>query len=88
MAWTISYTPRALKQLKALDKPIADRIETFLSTRVAYSEDPYKLSEPLSGQFAGQRRFRVGDYRIICELIRNELIVSVLKLGHRKDIYD
>jgi mRNA interferase RelE/StbE len=70
-----------------LDKPVAARIESFFSTRVAIS-DPYSLSEPLAGPLAGKRRFRVGDYRIIAEIVQSELIVSVLRLGHRKEVYD
>ena len=88
MAWTISYTPRALKQLKALDRTVAARIEAFFSERVANAPDPKKLATSLVGQFAGQHRFRVGDYRIICEIIETELVISVLKASHRKDVYE
>jgi mRNA interferase RelE/StbE len=87
LAWNIIYTPKALKQLRALDKPVAARIVSFFFDRVAIS-DPYSLSEPLAGPLAGKRRFRVGDYRIICEIVREEVIVSVLKVGHRKEVYD
>ena len=88
MAWTISYTPKALKQLRALDKTVADRIVTLFSERVANAPDPRKLAAALVGQFAAQHRFRVGDYRIICEIIENELVILVLKAGHRKDVYE
>ena len=88
MGWTISYTPKALKQLRALDRTVADRIETFFSERVANAPDPKKLATAPLGQFAGQHRFRVGDYRILREIIETELVVSVLKAGHRKDVYE
>ena len=88
MAWTILYTPKALKQLKAPDKTVAARIETFFSERVANAPDPQELATALVGQFAGQHRFRVGDYGILCEIIRDEPVISVLEAGHRKDVYD
>lgn len=88
MAWKVTYTPKVLKQLRALDKVVAARIETFFSERVAQAPDPQKLATALVGRFAGQHRFRVGDYRIICEIIESELVISVLKAGHRKDVYE
>ena len=87
MAWAVVYTPKAPKQLRAMEQQTADRIETFFATRVANSGDPYRLSEPLMGKFSGQRRFRVGECRIICDLFREQLIVSVVKVAHRKEVY-
>ena len=87
MAWTIRYTPKALRQLKGLDRPVADRIDRFFTERVAVLEDPYSLATQLTDG-SGRWRFRAGDYRAICTLVREQLIVNVVKVGHRKDVYD
>ena len=87
MAWTISYTPEALRQLRGLDRPVADRIDRFFIERVATSEHPYSLATQLTDG-SGRWRFRVGDYRAICSIVREQLIVQVVKVGHRKGVYD
>ena len=87
MAWTIHYTLEALRQLRRLDRPVADRIDRFFTERVAISENPYSLATHLTDGL-GRWRFRVGDYRAICKLVHEHLIVSVVKVGHRKDVYD
>ena len=87
MGWTVLYTPKALRQLKALDKPVADHIDRCLSERVAVSGNPCSLANQLTDG-SGRWRLRVGDYRLICDLHRERLVVSVVKVGHRKDVYE
>ncbi len=87
MAWTIAYTPKAQRQLKRLDRPVADRIDRFFTERVAVAESPYSLATQLTDG-TGRWRFRVGDYRVICDLRYERLVVSVVKVAHRKDVYD
>ena len=86
MAWTISYTATAKKQLRKLDKLTARRILDFLDERVAGApRDTGKaLTGPLLGTFW---RYRVGDYRIICEIQDGKLCVLVIEIGHRRDVY-
>ena len=86
MAWTIKYTPKALRQLRGLDRPVADRIERFFAERVVSSDDPYNLATQLT-DCSGRWRFRVGDHRAICKIVREQLIVEIVKVGHRKEIY-
>lgn len=88
MAWTIEYDASARKDLSRLDKQIARRIVTFLHDRVAPLEDPRSIGQPLQGsEFSGLWRYRVGDYRLICEIQESRIVVLVLHVGHRREIY-
>jgi len=88
LAWTISYTKTAAAQLRKLDKPIARRIVDFMDTRVATSENPRGVGKALSGPMLGTFwRYRVGDYRIICDIQDGNLCVLVVEVGNRKDVY-
>ncbi|MCX7095180.1 MAG: type II toxin-antitoxin system RelE/ParE family toxin [Methylobacter sp.] len=87
MAWTIKILDSAKQDLKKLDKPIQQRIASFLRKRLADTDDPKLLGKALQGQYAGYWRYRVGDYRLICHLKNEELIIIVVEIGHRKDIY-
>jgi mRNA interferase RelE/StbE len=88
LAWTIEYDASARKDLSRLDKQIARRIVTFLHDRVAPLEDPRSIGQPLQGsEFSGLWRYRVGDYRLICEIQESRIVVLVLHVGHRREIY-
>jgi mRNA interferase RelE/StbE len=85
--WRTEYTDIAERALLKLDKPVRERIQAFFRTRIEGQEDPKKLAEALKGEFLGLWRFRVGDYRVICDIRTEVLIVLVLRVGHRKEIY-
>jgi len=88
LAWTISYTETALKQLKKLDRPIARRLVDFMDERIAPQADPRSTGHALTGPLLGMYwRYRVGDYRIICDIQDGALMVLVLEIGNRKDVY-
>lgn len=87
MAWTIELRPPAQKYLKKADRQTADRITRFLGDRVATLEDPRSIGKALTGPLAAYWSYRVGEHRLICELIDDRLIVLVLKIGDRKDVY-
>ncbi len=88
MAWTIEYDPRALKDLKKLDRTIQREILDYMDERVAMAKDPRGLGKPLRASRFGLWRYRVRDYRIICELQEKRLVVLVVAVGHRSTIYD
>ena len=75
MAWTIRYDPRALKDLKKLDRTIQQEILDYMDNRVAIAKDPRDFGKPLRASRFGLWRYRVWDYRIICELQQKQLIV-------------
>ncbi|MBF7015429.1 type II toxin-antitoxin system RelE/ParE family toxin (plasmid) [Novosphingobium resinovorum] len=87
MAWRIELSSSAEKSLSKLDCQTAKRIITFPRERVAAGEDPRASGKPLSGPLAGRWRYRVGDYRIVCEIEDGRLVVLVLTVGHRSGIY-
>ena len=72
---------------KKLDKSVRKRIVNYLEERVLVDENPYKVGKPLKGNKSGLWRYRVGDYRILCQIEENRLVVLVVAVGHRKDIY-
>ena len=86
MAWTLRYTPQALKQLRRLDKPVRQLLVTLLENVVA-GQAPYNEGKALNGKWARHWRYRSGDYRVICRIHNHELIVEVVRAGHRKDVY-
>ncbi len=87
MAWTIDYTQTARNQLKKLDKPVARRIVDFLDDRVAKQEDPRTLGKALTGPLGTLWRYRVGDYRVICEIQHGAVTILVIRIGHRRELY-
>ena len=88
MAWTVNCTETACKQLSKLDRPVARRLIDFLDERVAGLADPRSSGKALTGPVLGAFwRYRVGDYRIICEIQDAALLVLVLQIGNRKEIY-
>lgn len=88
MAWTVDLDKRAEKELSKLDRPDAQRILKFLHQRVAERDDPRSIGKPLQGAQMGELwRYRVGDYRLICEIQDEVLVVLVIRIGHRRDVY-
>ena len=87
LAWRIEFERQAAKELGELDKPVARRIAEFLKRRVASLEDPRVLAKPLQGDLATLWRYRVGDYRVICDLNNEARVVLVLRIAHRKAAY-
>jgi mRNA interferase RelE/StbE len=87
LAWTIEYAETAKKQLRKLDKPSARRIVDFMDERIARSSDPRSIGKPLRGPLGDLWRYRVGDYRVICDLQDGALTVLVLQVGNRREVY-
>jgi mRNA interferase RelE/StbE len=88
LAWTIEFDPLAARQMRRLDKPVAQRIRRFLLDRIATTDNPRSLGLALQGEELGHYwRFRVGDYRLICEVQDDRMVVLVLEVGHRREIY-
>lgn len=82
----IIWKKSVLKKLKSLDKSIASKIYQKVETHLAL--DPVSLGKPLGHKFRGFFSFRSGDYRVIYSIKRAELYICVVKVGHRKDIYE
>ena len=87
MAWTIEYTETAKKQLRKLDKLAARRIVDFMDERVGTSDDPRGMGKALKGPLGDLWRYRVGDFRVICDIQDGVLTVLVLQIGNRREVY-
>ena len=87
MAWKISFTKSAVKELSKLDRETARLIVRFMEEKIAGSSDARRYGHALAGDQKGRWRYRIGDYRVLCELRDHELLVVVITLGHRKEIY-
>jgi len=87
MAWKIEFEPAAQKELEKLDRPVARRIMKFLYQRVRKLDDPRAIGERLQGTLSEFWKYRVGDYRLICSLEDDRLVVLILRIGHRREVY-
>jgi len=88
LVWTINYSDRALKSLRKMDKQNARRIVDFMDLRIAVAADPRQSGKPLKGELGELWRYRVGDYRILCEIRDDELVILAATIGHRREVYD
>ncbi|MGB6976891.1 MAG: type II toxin-antitoxin system RelE/ParE family toxin [Gammaproteobacteria bacterium] len=88
MTWTVEWDERARKELRKLGKQLQQTILEYLRKRIAADADPRRFGKPLSYDKHGLWRYRVQDARIVCRIEEDELLVLVVKVGHRKDIYN
>ena len=89
MNWAIEFAPEAVRELDKLDPQVSRRILKFLRDRVANLQDPRSIGSALQGPKLGEFwKYRVGDYRIIYTVEDDVLLVVVVRLGHRRDVYD
>lgn len=84
----VEFTKNALKQLKNMDKSSASLILGWIRKNIEGCDNPRVHGKGLTANRSGQWRYRVGDYRIITEIEDDKVIVLVLNVGHRRDIYD
>ena len=87
LTWTIEFDDRAARELRGLDRPAQNDILRYLRQRIATDEDPRRFGKPLSRELSGLWRYRVRDYRLICHIEDDTLLVVVIRVGHRKDVY-
>lgn len=87
MAWRIEYDPRAIDDLNRLSRGVRREIVQYLETRVAPADNPRLFGKPLRHGLAGLWRYRVRDYRSVCALRDEALIVLVVGVGHRREVY-
>ncbi len=86
MAWTIEVSERALRSLRKMDKQIARRVRDEL-LEIAKLEDPRSRGKVLTGNLAGVWRYRIGDYRILCDIEDGRLVILVIDVAHRREVY-
>jgi mRNA interferase RelE/StbE len=85
--WRVFFDPAAEKQFCKLGRTAQREIEKYIAKNLESEEDPRRFGKPfLSVRNAW--RYRVGDYRLVCQIQNDKLIVLVIKVGHRREVYD
>ena len=87
MAWNVEFTSTAAKQLRKLDRKWQAIILDYLEDEVAGLSDPRTRGKGLVGDRKGIWRYRVGDYRVLCQILDAELLILAVTIRHRKDVY-
>ena len=88
MVWRIEVSETAEKQLAKLDRPVAKRIRAFLRERIAVLDDPRSIGDALKGSELGEFwKYRVGDWRLICQIKDKQIVITVITLGNRREVY-
>ncbi len=85
--YSLKYSEKAIKQLSKLDKSTQKLILTWIAKNLENCENPRIKGKGLTANRSGEWRYRVADYRIICDIQDNELVILALSIGHRKTIY-
>lgn len=88
MTWKIEWDKRALKEFRKISKPDQVLIKKYLTNRIAKIDNPRLFGKSLANSLSGLWRYRVSNYRIICNFEEHKMIVFVVAVGHRKQIYD
>ena len=87
MLYEVKYTTRALKDLKKMDKHVSKMLLAWIRKNLHMCKDPRAIGKGLSANHLGKWRYRIGDYRILAEIQDDKLIILVIEVGHRKEIY-
>ena len=88
MTYSVETTARFDKEFKKLDRYTQRMLKSWIKKNLVGCSDPRLHGKGLTANRAGQWRYRIGDYRLICEIKDNELIILALTIGHRREIYE
>ncbi len=88
MTYSVETTTRFDKEFKKLDKYTRTMIKNWIIKNLVNCENPRSHGKGLSSNRAGQWRYRIGDYRLICDIQDDKLVILALSIGHRRDVYD
>ena len=87
MTYSVFFTDAAKKALKKLDNFSAKKIISWIRKNLENCTNPRLYGKGLTGDHSGQWRYRVGDYRIISKIIDNKVIIEIISIGHRREVY-
>lgn len=85
--WSVEFTDTAKRELKRIDRSWQQKIADYLEDQIAILPDPTIRGKALVGDKRGLWRYKIGDYRVICFIQKNLLLVLVLNIAHRKEVY-
>ena len=87
MSYTVEYSSNARKFIKKLDKYTKALLKNWINKNLEGCTNPFQHGKPLTADKKGLWRYRVGDYRLICEVQPDKVIIIIVEIGHRRDIY-
>lgn len=87
-SFRVEYTERALRELKKMDAYTRRMLVSWIGKNLDGCEDPRAHGKALSSNRKGQWRYRIGDYRLICLIEDERLVILALPVGHRREVYD
>ena len=88
MKYRVEYTKTAVKQLKKMDKKIVSFILSYIEEKLVDCENPRLYGKALQGDLNDKWRYRIGDYRILAKIEDNVIVITIVEVGHRKEIYE
>ena len=88
MSYSVEYTEGAIKQLRKMDRFTRTMILNWISKHLDGTDNPFALGKALIGDKVGLWRYRVGDYRLIGKIDKGKLVILLVEIGHRSNIYD
>jgi mRNA interferase RelE/StbE len=88
LIWKVEFDDRARKELRRLDRQAQINILAYLRNRIATQEDPRRFGDPLRKNLSGFWKYRIGPYRVICDIQDGVVMVRAVRIGHRKNVYD
>ncbi len=86
--YSVELSERFKKEFRKLDKYTQRMIRAWINKNLVNCTDPRQHGKGLTANRSGQWRYRIGDYRLICEIYDNELVILALTVGHRREIYE
>ncbi len=87
MSYTVEYSSNARKFIKKLDKYTKALLKNWINKNLEGCTNPFQHGKPLTADKKGLWRYRVGDYRLICDVRQDKVIIIIVEIGHRRDIY-
>lgn len=88
LTWKVEFDERARKELRKLDAQAQKNILAYLKDRISANEDPRRFGDPLRKNLSGLWKYRIGPYRLICDIQEGIITVRALRIGHRKNVYE
>ena len=88
MTYKVEFSKQALKEIKKIDRYTAKLITAWIRKNLEGCTDPYLHGKALSANRSGQWRYRIGDYRLLAKIEEEKVLILVLNIGHRRNIYE
>jgi mRNA interferase RelE/StbE len=86
--WRVEFDPDAAHELRKLGHDARRLVLKYLRERIATTDDPRRFGHALLGDLKGLWRYRVGDYRVVADIRNHEILVMIVTVGHRRNVYD